>query len=415
MNLLAPKHLPQRLTLSFICLTLGAPAVAVEWRVEPSVSASATVDDNIRLQSDSSLTDTAYGGILEPGVQFRALTPVWELSAGGRLQFQRYWGVDGVDQNNQYFDVSASRQFERSSFDITGTVVHDTSLNDTVDPDAGLTTDKVRRLRLGADASWDYQLSERYFLTTGLTGYDTTYSDRGTSGLVDSYFIRPSVGLGYQYSPRTRLNVFYNYGYIKPDEDLDTQGGITDKSSTNSVLAGFEHSVTERLNINFAGGVRRTSIDSKFLVFDPATGTISTQSDSETDSGFTFDGGFTYGFDNGEWGLRASRDVRPSSNGTSSDRTSVIFNGRRRWTERFTTSLSASFFRNRTAGGNNDTANDRDNYRIAPTLSYKLTRDLSIDGRYVFRHVERDTGGNASSNAGFVALRYDWPRISVSR
>ena len=67
-------------------------------------------------------------------------------------------------------------------------------------------------------------------------------------------------------------------------------------------------------------------------------------------------------------------------------------------------------------GNVNNDPNDRKNYRIAPTLSYKLTRDLSLDGRYVFRRVERDdAGNNASSNAGFVALRYDWPRISISR
>ena len=243
------------------------------------------MDDNIRLQSDDSLVDTAYGGILEPGLRLRALTQVWELSARGRLQFQRYGGVSGVNQNNQYLDLNASRRYERSKLSLKGTVTHDTSLNDTVDPDAGLTTDKVRRLRLGADASWDYQLSERYFLDTGLTAYDTTYSDRGTSGLTDSYFIRPSVGLGYQYSPRTRLNVYYTYGYIKPDEDVDTQLFVTDKSTTNSILAGVDHDFTERLNINFAAGARRTSTDSKFQVFDITTGTISTQSDSDTDSG----------------------------------------------------------------------------------------------------------------------------------
>ena len=416
MKLLAPKQLPRQLGFTLACLALSAPALAVEWRAEPSVSLSGTVDDNIRLQSDDSLVDTAYGGILEPGVRLRALTQVWELSARGRLQFQRYWGASGVDQNNQYLDLNASRRFERSTLDFTGSVVHDTSLNDVIDPDAGITTDKVNRLRFGADASWDYQLSERYFLDAGLLGNYTTYDSSGSSGLTDNYFIQPSLGLGYQYSPRTRLNVYYSYGYIKPDEDLDTQTFITDKTTTNSILAGFDHEFTERLDINFAAGVRRSSTDSEFQVFDIATGTITTQSDSDTDTGLTFDGGFRYAFDNGQWGLRASRDVRPGSNGTSSDRTGVIFDGSRRWTERFTTGVSASFFRNRSVGDVINDPNDRKNYRISPSLSYKLTRDLSLDGRYVYRRVERDeSGDNATSNAGFVALRYDWPRISISR
>lgn len=378
--------------------------------MEPSVRASGTVDDNIRLQSDDNLVDTAYGGIVSPSVRLSARNPAWDLYATGQLQFERYWGVDGVDQNNKYLTLGAERRFERSTAEFTGSIINDTTLQTDTDPNAGLTTDKVNRLRFDADGSWDYQLTERYFLDTGLGGSYRKYDNGEDEGLFNSYYIRPSAGLGYQYSERTSLNLSYGFGYINSDRNGQT-------SKTNSLLAGFDHQFTERLDIDLDVGVRHTTTDNDIQVLRIINGvpTIVDESQDDSTTGLTYAGGFNYKFDNGNWGLRASRDVRPSGNGTSSDRTGLIFNGRRQWTERFSTGLQASFFLNRTVG-DTDTSNDRKNYRLSPTVSYRLTRDLSLDGRYIFRRVEQDQSGqNATSNAGLIGLSYNWPRISVSR
>lgn len=405
------KNTLNPVALTLASMTICSASLATEWRAEPSLSLDGQVDDNIRLISDDSLVDTAYGGVLQPAVKVSARNPAWELSATGRLQFERFWGVDGVDQNNKYLTLAGNREFELSTLKFSGNIINDTNLQTDTDPDAGLSVDKVNRWTFGGTGTWSRELTPRYALETGLTGSYRKYDDGEDEGLFDYYFIQPSVGLSYRYSERTRLSLTYDYGYINPDRP----DGQTSK--TQSLLAGFKRAFTERLDVDFAAGVRHTKTDSDIQVLRVINGvpTVVEEAQDDSTTGLTFRGGFDYEFDNGNWGLTASRDVRPSGNGTSSDRTGLIFRGNRQWTERFSTGVKASFFRNRSVGDVN-TTNDRNNYRVSPNASYRLTRDLSLTAQYIFRRVERDeTDENATSNAGLVGLTYQWPRISVSR
>ncbi len=201
---------------------------------------------------------------------------------------------------------------------------------------------------------------------------------------------------------------------------------------TYSLIGGWRRKFSETLEANLALGARRTTTDQDVLVALPGFEGLEplclapfnqplcqTVSQSQTDWGAVVRASV-----NKRWGettrLRADFDysLQPNGNGDLTDTANLKLRASHSLSARLSGTLRINALYSRVSGSlaARDSSSNRDVYQIVPGLSYALTEDcrLNFDYRYTWRRLQRDPSA-AESNAAYVTLTYNWPRISISR
>lgn len=393
-------------------------ALAAEWLAEPSVTGRMEYNDNIRLTSGDA--DAVWGLSIDPRLRLSRRTEVWDLDANARLRAVGYEGQDGLNRIDNFFDVAALRRFERGTFDASAGLINDTTLQDEVlDLDTGLVTQQVDRTQRNLRMAASHMLTEATWLEASI-GYSTVEYDNGEQyGLLDYDYMTPTLQLVHQLDPITQVFAVLNHARV----DYDTSSEL--ESKTDSLQLGASYEFSERWNLNGSIGSRRTRTSQNVLDIVPRPGfeiffpfifdVVSLPRDSET-TGLVYNLSLTRSFETGSLGLSASRSVTPSSTGTDTDTTSVTLDAERSFTAQLSGRLAVSYFQSETVGETRTTA-DRDRYRVAPSLSWRLDRDLSLGAGYSYTYLSSAGPGieSVDSNAVFISLGYTWPRMAVSR
>jgi len=403
---------------SSIPLAVAPTLHAAEWVAEPSVTLRGEYNDNFRLTTVEH--DDVWGTILDPRLRLSRRSELWDLNATGRVRAAWYSGEDGLDTVDNFLDVAAKRRFERGSLDASAGIANDTTLqNEYLDVDTGLVVNQIDRSQRRARLAGQYMLTEATWVEASVDYSQVEYDDGLRYGLLDYDYLTPGLRIVHQLDAKTQLFGILSHARV----DYDTASEL--ESKTDSAQLGASYDITETWTVSGSVGARRTETSSLVpsavpipgleLLFPFVYDVVYSTRDTET-SGLVYDASLTREFETGSLKLSASQSIVPSSTGTDTETTRFDLNGSRRFSAKLSAQLAVSYFQSDTVG-DVTTRVDSDRYRIAPSLTWKLDRDLSLNAGYAYTHVKRDIARDdeADSNMVYVSVGYAWPRMAVSR
>lgn len=399
---------------SSIPLAVAPTLHAAEWVAEPSVTLRGEYDDNIRLTSLDH--DDVWGTIVDPSLKLSRRTELWDLNATGRVRAAWYSGDEDLDTVDNFLDLAAERRFERGSLEASAGLANDTTLqNEYLDIDTGLVINQIDRSRRSARLAGQYMFTEATWVEASVDYSQVEYDDGLRFGLLDYDYLTPGLRIIHQLNPTTQVFGILSHARV----DYDTASEL--ESKTDSLQLGAAYDITEVWKVSGSVGTRRTSTsqlvpsDFRFISTPPYIEWIYETRDSET-TGLVYDASLTREFETGSLKLSASQSIVPSSTGSDTETTRLDLTGTRRFSAQLWAQLAVSYYQSDTVGDVTTRA-DQDRYRIAPSLTWMLDRDLSLRAGYAYTHVKRDVAidDTADSNMAYVSLGYSWPRLSMSR
>lgn len=399
--------------------TAAAPGLqAAEWAAEPSVTLRGEYDDNFRLTTVEH--DAVWGTLLDPRLKLSRRSELWDLNATGRVRGAWYNGEDGLDTVDNFFDIAARRRLERGSLEASAGLVNDTTLqNEVLDIDTGLVVNQIDRSQRKLHVAGQYLFTETTWVETSVDYSQVEYDDGLRYGLLDYDYLTPGLRIIHQLNPKTQVFGILSHARV----DYDTASEL--ESTTDSLQLGAAYDLTEVWKVSGSAGVRRTETSSLVPNAVPRPGleflfpfvydVVYETRDSET-TGVVYDASLTREFETGSLKLSASQSIIPSSLGTDTETTQFDLDGTRRLSAKLSAQFAVSYFRSDSVGDVTTRA-DRTRYRLAPSLTWRLDRDLALKAGYTYTHIKRDIARNdtADSNMAYVSLDYTWPRRAMSR
>ena len=404
-------------TALMTAMAVSMPVSAAEWVAEPSVRVRGEYEDNIRLVTTEH--DSVWGVILEPSLDLSRRSELSDLSASGRVRASQYPDEDQLSTTDYFLDIASERRFERGSLEASVGVADDTTLqNESLDLDTGLTVNQIDRMRTSARLAGEYMFTETTWLELSTAYSKTDYDDGEQYGVLDYDYLTPAVTLVHQLNRKTQ--VFGVYSYSKVDYDTSTDL----ESKTHALKLGAAYDITERWKITGSIGSRRTETSSvvqepvycSFFGRSVVCGYTYRPRDGKS-TGLVYDVSLTRELETGSIEFWASQSVTPSSTGTDTESTRIGLTGLHKFSTTFWAQLAASYLESSTVGGTTTRA-DNERYRIAPSLTWRLDEDLTLNAGYTYRRVDRGAlqqASSADSNLVFVSLAYAWPRMAMSR
>jgi len=403
-----------RLRKTVIALSLAATASAAsaaEWKIDPTLALRAEYNDNIRLATDNE-TSSAIG-VFSPSAVFSVETPTSGASGEVGFDFRRYEEDSNLDDNNSNFNIRTHHNLERSRLGLDLGFVKDTTLDSQLEA-TGLVFGRVRRQTITASPNWTWSFDERTQLRANYTYSDVEYKNAGGTGFVNYNLNGGQLSLTRLLTERATASV--TLSRTKSDNDNDV------KSTNTNLQVGASYRFSETLSGSLFAGVRRTQVDYSQSSFIPvfSGGTIIgfvplTQDVSNSDFGYTFSGSLTRKFLRGESTMSASRDISNDINGTPIEVDRVRWLNLYRFSETLAGNLDLEFYNSQT----NNTAGqslNRNYYQVTPQFAWKFQQFWSLTGSYRYRKQTFDnTSDDATQNAAYLTLTYQWPRIAISR
>jgi hypothetical protein len=383
---------------------------AAEWKIDPRVEVRAGHNDNIRLSVDDEVSSPEY--ILSPGTVFSYETPRLGVSGDFDFQVRRY--TDETDLNDEIgrFDVASFYRMERSQLGFKLDIVKDTTLDEQLE-ETGVAFARIDRWRVSPNPTWTYSLDEITSLELGYTYTDVTYDNNDDTNFADYTTHAGQLSLSRILSPRATGSISASYQRTENDADIE--------STYSGLQAGAEYRFSETLSGSLFAGVRRSEVeatsntlvpvvdeDGNVVLIPVASGT------QDDDFGHTFSGSLQREFVRGNVRASATRDVSNTVSGIPLEVRRLRLEGLYRFTEVLNGTLWLSYYESEAANGVG--SRDRNYYQIEPRFNWRFRQFWTLSGSYRYRKQTFDaTNDDAVQNAAYLTLRYDWPRIAISR
>ncbi len=414
MNLHCTVSIKKKLLLgSSILLFTPLLTHAAEWSIEPSVSLKEEYNDNIHLTTapHSSVTTTT----LSPSIQFNRATEISNISAGAKLNANKYTGEQGLDRVDQYYTFSSGYKTERSDWGLDASYIRDYASQN--DPTAIGSLSLKQRSSASIRPSWQWSLSETNSLRLD---YQFNRVKFETAQLNDYTNNTASASYIHNYSEKDQLTLkAYNSKFER------TSGAV--KSDTVGLVVGGVHKFSETLtgSLNVGGYRVKTTTEGgtvlcaqwvELPIFGRFCAKVFVTPTTETSQqGSSLDASLNKQFESASINAQLSRSLDPNGDGVlvESDKAGVTVSDN--WTSLLTGSISASMVRSRYKD-EALAANNSRYYTVSPSIHWRMSEWWSLDAGYRFAKYENDQSGlSAKSNAVFALIRYDWPKISTSR
>lgn len=438
----------------FFCAVLfwvisSGTVVAAEWSVEPSISLREEYNDNIRF------TISPHPGVwqsqLSPSIRMSSKTEVLEVSGSAQISINQYSGDPLVEnRNDQFFTLLTRIESERNTWAMKASYKQDSTSESETAQTGVVHQTRTQRSALNLSPSWTRALTERSALKLDYNFQDVKYDAHIN---LNDYTNQQAGGtLQYQLSERDAVSLSANYSTIEyastvnayPDgfplfdynfrvyrviPGITGNGSdtISRKSSTRSVQVGLNHQFSETFGGNFSLGLRSTitttghTCNGDFGRVSLYTGTFCTGAslhpliafaDEISGNGSFFNASLEKKFESSKVSGFASRDTNPSGNGlVETDKFGVSLS--RNLTEKLTGSFDAVAYRTQYIGV---TYPGSRYYTVEPRLNWRFTEWWTLDAGYRYARYEPDNVANAvTSNAVYLNLAYNWPKMAVSR
>lgn len=430
---------PLRLAIcaSLPLLLFSRAGAAAEWYAQAKVSTQSFYNDNILLSTKNN-RDAASGFSVGPQLDFGRRGPNWDTTGQIRLRNTYYHGTDLLDRKDRYVDLSSRYATERSMWQLRGGLSRDSFVTtETLNPDTGLIEGQRVWKTRSVTPSWTLQVSERGAFEFNYTYSDVHYEDGRSLGLLD--YRTQSAGLSYIFrmSERNRLSLQGSYNLFTVPRVSDSMLGETvilgerrtlrTETQTDSYQIGWTHSFSESMTGTISLGRRRTYSELEteicvqgpiFIIVQDCTGTRIVPRDSEKDEGTVYSVELNQRLERGQLSGSMSHNVSASGSGIAVETTSVGLGLRYDLTPTLKASLNGSAFKVRAISEDQSAKDrvDRQYYRAGPGLQWQWTPEFKVDVSYQTTHLEYEALRQPTrSNALYLTLTYQWPRMAISR
>ena len=377
---------------SFVTLTVFTtvflffvPSWGANWAVSPRIHILEEYNDNILLSREGEELDD-WVTYVRPRVEGTYNAERFRLSLDSGLSVERYIDNDELDTTDHDHRTALSWDLSKTlGLNAGGYFRQDTTL-ETELSEEGLLVDRTDRRKWGGNLGFSYVFSSRVYLSGSWTRGYSEYPDDPVGFYnyrSDTLALSPRYVLG----PKTRL--FLSMAYGKTEYDTE------DDSITNyNIEPSFRHEFAEDYYISGGAGYRYTKSE--------------TGAGDEHSDGFIFDLSFQRSWQKASMTLRASRDQYSSIDRQSVERDMLTLRGTYRLGARLSTSISATFRRNRIEGGD-----EYDYYTISPSVGYVLTPTIALNGsaEYSEYSYEDDSDSDRERFRARLALNFAWPRL----
>jgi hypothetical protein len=386
-------------------------ANAAEWSVQPSVRLGWERNDNPLLTPQPH--ESVSGTMIAPKLDVGVASDVWTVSGGVEAVQKRFSRESSLDRDDRNYNVSTSYQTERSTWQLAGSRSRSAVISDEqINPDTGVVEVQKVYDSKTLSPSWTWAMNELTQLQIAYSFNSVSYVDGESVGLND-YSTR-GVTAQLTRSLNLRSQVFFSVGYSIldiPATTLDSQSG--------TYQAGFTQSFSETLSGTVVAGTRKTSNEQVGTVCTVFLGQFCVQAVKENQftkqTSAVFNGSLEKKFETGKLSLTVSRSFDPSGLGGEVRTDTQNIEIRNQFTTRMTGSFSAANYTYR-AETDNLSDVDRHLYIITPGLFYTLTKELSVNLNYQYRHIKRASEDQpGSGNTTYLTLRYQWPKMTFSR
>jgi Putative beta-barrel porin 2 len=372
------------------------------FKLTPSVGVKGEYNDNLFFDDVNEIDD--YITTLFGGLALMNRTERLDLNLSARLDGVMYADNDDLDDVDQFYTGRIGyRISERVRLGADAGYSVDSRSDRDIET-TGIVLGTVKRKRWTGGVSGDVTLSEKSAASLAFNAEDDKFDDPGS---VDYTFYGANLGFTHDFSevlPRVigRINAGYNY-YNTDDTDIENM----------YATVGFSRSITELFNLLIDAGIRYAASEFKVATVIPTPPfLITTTTDTEYDSGFNGRIVLAYAGETTRADISASQRLEPASgrNGTA-DRTSFVFNIRKRFAEKFSASLYATYYLNKADAGKLARQDiDEETVSIRPGLSYQIIDNLVLTASYTFTRVEyKIQGTEPKRNRVYLRLSYGIP------
>ncbi|MES9962296.1 MAG: hypothetical protein ABW116_02045 [Candidatus Sedimenticola sp. 20ELBAFRAG] len=377
---------------------LNIPGVvqAGQWYFEPDASVRMGYDDNARFSSTNPEGSFSLTGTAQSDFGYRGDHS--ELTGVASWSSRRFDNLPDLDTDDQSLSLDLKTESELSQFGLQVMFDRDSTLTSELES-TGLVQVSSRRERSHMKPYWQHDINERTQLNFAYDHTDVSYDDAAATGLVDYIHSTGNLGLTYQLLENTQLSFSVFGGNFEAD-------AVNTEVDTLAFHAGAIHRFSETFTANLSVGVAANEASFKDSL---------DQMTSHNNSATLLDAGLTKEWESSRFELSASITETPSGHGRLLRRKALGMKLQTDYSERLNIALNAKIFRNKSGGGMNVAASDRNYFSVTPRFAYELSEWTSLTGEYRYRSQEFTSNNNSSaeSNAFFVSLRYRWP-MSVS-
>lgn len=401
---------------------ISGMSYAAEWKSEPGVSLNGQYNDNVRMRSDQNNPEATTGYTFVPRIKFSGEEQnLWDMSVDARGRVTRFQDIEDADSEDIFFAFDGGRNTELSVWRLNASFARNTNFDtdyDTQNSDVGLLDDRTERKTATVAPSVRWIISETSQMSFSLTSIDVSYDERITQNVQNYDYDSAQYSVFWRLGQNHQLGFTGTYSeYDSPEANfawdntelsLDYTYTISQASSLTMSIGGRElaSTVTDGLLVgcsdaaqfqNFGTCFFATPITEDLVGEDTGTVTdISYISNSETTS-HSFSGG---------------RTVVPSSFGSAQEQRKLSYLFNKKHTERFSSALILDASETETLSGV-DSSNDRTQYRIEPSLNYRLSKNWKL--KFIYRYIEQhliDSDQDSSSNAVYINLNIHWPKLA---
>ena len=445
---------PRGVALALCCVVLIAPSVAsaTEWSAIPSISLKLQHDDNLLLTTGPHQGVT--GLTVAPRIKLAAQQENWDISGSAELRGRRYWGQNGLNRNDQIYNLSSLFRTQRTTWQLGGGYAKESVIaSATFNPDIGLVSALTQRITRNVNPSWTWQMTERTQLELNFQSSLVSYQNGLASDLVNYSSRDGGATLLYQWSPRNQLTAELDRSYFKvPQTGLSqlgqpaysvVSGGLlslspnprelSNISTTDSLVLGWSHIFSQTLSGNIAIGARRTDsnsvietctsstppslyfINGQYVGIGTCTGTTDATF-SQTSSGYLYNAGLDKQFQLTHVTLSVGRQISPGGVGTQILVDTAAIGINRKLSDRLNAGLSLAGYRVRAIGTSPLPFTDRNYFNASANLRWRWTRRLTVEGDYLYiRQQFVGTTATAHDNVIYAKLDYRWFGYTLSR
>jgi len=417
--------------LMSVCCFSATVLNAAEWKSEPSIFLKGQYNDNVRMRVDE-LKESSSGFTLEPRIKFAGEElHLWDMSVDTRAKITRFQDIEDGDSENLFFNFDGGRQTELTDWRLNANYSRNTNFDtdfESANPDSGI-GDRTERTTASIAPSVRWNTSETSQIRFNLNATQVTYDevtslnyrdyDNNSLGFVAFWALTEKHQLGFTSSYTEYDSPDANFSYNQTVLQLDYTYTISQLSNISLSLGGrsldsLREDVTTSctLDDSIGGGsilpVNGQCPDSPLVT--PVIEDITNQ-----DTGVVTNITYTHKSELTSQRFTGGRTVSPSSFGGASEVRSATYQFTINNTERFTTTLLLDASDSSTVSGTvSSRLNDRTQYRIEPSISYRLTKNWNL--QFLYRYLNQDytnriTDGESASNAVYVNLFLHWPKL----
>jgi len=431
-----PKKHPL-LIFTALSLLLCPYIQAADYAASASMKVYGTYDDNIRMTEDKS---EIKGVVASPGVTASASTETAKLALDSRFDFYRY-DDSGYDTDNQWIELSSSKQFERSLIGLNAGIVRDSTTTSELLDSGRIGTSAQRSEEYSADAIWQWSVSENNQLTVNSRYAIRDYSGPGYVGY--NYWDN-SLGWSYKIGERWSFDMVAQYSHYRSDTawvDVPAvftaayyyppigtinniqpgdrgQLGYSSDNTTFGGQVGASYQISEQNSVRFLFGRSRNK--TTYPLEDPTdicadiylhglAPLCTLQPEDNIPNTATLD--WTWTGERHQVTVDATKSLQPSSNGIAVDAIRFSAMWSYQVTERDRVALSLSGTRNRAITENGvqqlATASNRDYASATAEYHRQLSESWYIDASYQYRRSDyKDFDSDADANAIALGISY---------